>query len=247
MKIIDEIFDDISFKIGPEKNIRKEYLYRIIKRFYKLAGLEKNFIFKNLIIPNDKLDHELKNALLNIKAMASFANGYIINRICKNLKDDQIYVNIGVWKGFSLIAGMVNTNCHVDGIDNFSEFKETNPKEEFLTNFNKYKNTTKHKFYEMDYKIYLKEFESRKVPINFYFYDGAHYYKDQLENLEIAHNFFSKDTIILIDDFNGEQVEQATMDFISKYPNQFKILKQNKTKNLNHPSFWNGNMIFQRV
>ena len=37
------------------------------------------------------------------------------------------------------------------------------------------------------------------------------------------------------------------MDFISKYPNQFKILKQNKTKNLNHPSFWNGNMIFQRV
>ena len=40
MKIIDEIFDDISFKIGPEKNIRKEYLYRIIKRFYKLAGLE---------------------------------------------------------------------------------------------------------------------------------------------------------------------------------------------------------------
>jgi len=141
MKIIDEIFDDISFKIGPEKNIRKEYLYRIIKRFYKLAGLEKKFIFKNLIIPNDKLDHELKNALLNIKAMASYANGYIINRICKNLKDDQIYVNIGVWKGFSLIAGMVNTNCHVDGIDNFSEFKETNPKEEFLTNFNKYKNT----------------------------------------------------------------------------------------------------------
>jgi len=45
----------------------------------------------------------------------------------------------------------------------------------------------------------------------------------------------------------GEQVEQATMDFISKYPNQFKILKQNKTKNLNHPSFWNGNMIFQKV
>ena len=69
MKIIDEIFDDISFKIGPEKNIRKEYLYRIIKRFYKLAGLEKNFIFKNLIIPNDKLDHELKNALLNIKVI----------------------------------------------------------------------------------------------------------------------------------------------------------------------------------
>ena len=49
----------------------------------------------------------------------------------------------------------VNTNCHVDGIDNFSEFKEINPKEEFLTNFNKYKNTSKHKFYEMDYKIYL--------------------------------------------------------------------------------------------
>ena len=48
MKIIDEIFDDISFKIGPEKNIRKEYLYRIIKRFYKLAGLEKILSLKIL-------------------------------------------------------------------------------------------------------------------------------------------------------------------------------------------------------
>ena len=37
--------------------------------FYKLAGLEK-ILSKNFIIPNDKLDHELKNALLNI-TMAS--------------------------------------------------------------------------------------------------------------------------------------------------------------------------------
>ena len=195
---IENIFDDISFKVSPKDDYRSSYRFRFIKSFYKIFKKEKNYVFDNCIINKEKIDLDLRKELIKIDSMSTYAIGYLINRICKNLSKNQVYLNIGCWKGFSLIAGMVNTNCHVDGIDNFSEFKETNPKEEFLTNFNKYKNTSKHKFYEMDYKIYLKEFESRKVPINFYFYDGAHYYKDQLENLEIANNFFSKADISLI-------------------------------------------------
>ena len=65
--------------------------------------------------------------------MSTYAIGYLINRICKNLSDNQVYLNIGCWKGFSLVAGMINTKCKVIGVDNFSQF--TGPKNDFIKNF----------------------------------------------------------------------------------------------------------------
>ena len=39
--LLNEILAKIEFKISPNKNIRKEYLYRIKKNFYKLINSEK--------------------------------------------------------------------------------------------------------------------------------------------------------------------------------------------------------------
>ena len=69
--------------------------------------------------------------------LATMQNVVLINQICKNLSSNQLYVNIGCWKGFSLIAGMIDTSCEVIGIDDFSQFG--GPREEFFNNFNKYR------------------------------------------------------------------------------------------------------------
>ena len=55
--------------------------------------------------------------------------------------NNENYINIGVWKGFSLIAGMINTNCSVYGVDNFSEFN--GPRNELIKNFDLLKNDKK--------------------------------------------------------------------------------------------------------
>lgn len=245
MNIINEIFENIKFNINPDENYRKKYLFRFLKRIYSLSGKEKLFLFNNLKILNGKEDIYLKKILLNIESMSTYAIGHIINQICKNLKKDELYVNIGVWKGFTLIAGMINTNCNVQGVDNFSEFG--GPKDIFLDNFNKFKITDKHKFYEFDYKVFFMNFEKTNSKINFYFYDGEHSYKNQYDNLEIANNFFVKDSIVLVDDINFEEVEQGTEDFIRKNSSKFRLIKKIKTKNNHcHPTYWNGIMIFQK-
>jgi len=154
MNIVNEIFKNIKFNINPDEDYRKKYLFRFLKRIYSLAGKEKLFLFNNLKILNGKEDIYLKKVLLNIESMSTYAIGHIINQICKNLKKDELYVNIGVWKGFTLISGMINTICNVQGVDNFSEFG--GPKDIFLDNFNKIKINGKHKFYELDYKVFLK-------------------------------------------------------------------------------------------
>ena len=243
---IDNIFENIDFKIKPNQDYRKEYIFRVKKIIYKILNKEKNYVFSNLIIKNEnKSDLILKKELLKINSMSTYAIGHVINKICQKLNNDENYVNIGVWKGFSLIAGMLNTNCSVYGNDNFSQFD--GPKEEFTKKFNLLKNEEKHFFYECDYKNFFIKYEKLNKPINFYYYDGEHSYKNQFENLIIAKDYFKSGTIILVDDVNFQEVEAGTKDFISKYQNDYKILKDIKTANNHcHPSYWNGLFLFQK-
>ena len=59
--LINEILSKIEFKIQPDKNIRKQYIYRIKKRIYKFLNNEKNFINSNTIFRN--IDKEEKEAI----------------------------------------------------------------------------------------------------------------------------------------------------------------------------------------
>ena len=241
---IENIFKDIKFKISPDINYRKSYNYRFIKGILKLINKDKDFDFSNCIISKGVEDLDLRTALLKIDSMSTYAIGYIINRICKLLTKNQLYLNIGVWKGFSLISGMINTNCEVIGIDNFSEFG--GPKKNFLENFNKYKKEN-HAFFEEDYLNFFKKFEKESRFIDFYFYDGEHSYENQYKNLGIADQFLKKGSIVLIDDINFDDVYNGTMDFVSKSSSKFEILKEIKTANNHcHPSYWNGIIILRK-
>ena len=242
---IENIFNNIKFKLNPEEDYRKAYLFRLKKGLFKLISLERKFLFNNCIINNEFENIKLKNILLKIDSMSTYAIGHIVNQLCKKLSENQIYLNIGCWKGFTLVSGMIDTNCKVIGVDNFSQFE--GPKKEFYANFDKYKNAEKHSFYDEDYKIFFKKFEKTKNKINFYYYDGEHSYKNQYENLEIADNFLDKGSIVLIDDINFSEVENGTKDFLSKTKSSYKILKDIKTANNHcHPSFWNGIMILEK-
>ena len=64
--------------------------------------------------------------------MSTYAIGHIVNQLCKRLSENQIYLNIGCWKGFTLVSGMIDTNCKVIGVDNFSQFE--GPKKDFYSN-----------------------------------------------------------------------------------------------------------------
>ena len=242
---IEKIFNQIHFKIKPYDNYRKAYLFRFIKIIYKILGKKREYVFNNCQISKTFENLVLKRALLKIETMSTYAIGHVINQICKNLSPNQTYLNIGCWKGFTLIAGMIGTNCKVIGVDNFSEFGS--PREDFLKNFKLYQKEEIHSFYEDDYKIFFKNFEKNNEKIDFYYYDGEHSYKNQYDNLEIVENFLSKDSIIMIDDINFVEVETATKDFINKNISKYEIIKEIKTANNHcHPSFWNGIIIIKR-
>ena len=120
-ELLNEILSKIEFKIQTDQNIRKEYIYRIKKKIYKIFKNERKFINSNTILKNiTKDEREAIKKLSLIDTMSKISIGFIINQICKNLNNEGVYLNIGVWRGFSMFAGMINTDCEVYGVDNFS-------------------------------------------------------------------------------------------------------------------------------
>ena len=259
--LINEIISKIEFKVQPSQNIRKEFLFRIKKRFFKLINQEKKFINSITSFTDiDKVDQESINKISLIDTMSKISVGFIINQISKSLGDKGIYVNIGVWRGFSMFAGMINTSCEVHGVDNFSfdyedgnkSLNNINEEEQTRRYFHEhldfFQNKSKHFFHDMDYKNFLDLWSKKNKYIDFYYYDGEHSYNNQYENLNIAKQFFKKGTIILIDDYNEINVQNATLDFIGKFSSSFKILKEIKTANKYiHPTYANGIILIEKI
>ena len=85
--------------------------------------------------------------------MSTPAIGVMFNKICRSLRKDQIFVNIGAYKGFSTISGMINTKCEVHSVDNFSEYDK--PEKIMMQNFNLFKKEN-HYFHNQDYELFFK-------------------------------------------------------------------------------------------
>jgi hypothetical protein len=181
--------------------------------------------------------------LCGIPRMSTFAIGAMINEGISRMPEEHCLVNVGVWCGFTFLAGLAgNPEKRAVGVDNFSEYGA--PREQFLSSFNKYRSPN-HCFFEMDYVDYFRNIHDG--PIGFYIYDGSHDYDSQLKGLQVAEPFFAKNCIVLVDDTNWPAPRQSTLDFISSSKHEYRVLLDENTLTNCHPTLWNGIMIFQRV
>jgi hypothetical protein len=189
-----------------------------------------------------KMKRNLRKAC-RIPKMSTFAIGALLNEGVSQMSENHVYVNIGVWHGFTFLSGLIdNQKKKCIGIDNFSEFG--GPKDVFFERFKKCKSSN-HLFYEMDYTDYFSTVHNE--PIGLYMYDGSHNYKDQLKGLQMAEQFFSQDCIIVIDDTNYDEVRQAIEDFLAGSSCRYKTLLDKKTYCNCHPTFWNGIVVLKKV
>lgn len=141
-KIIDNInAKTLSFQKNEDFFSKKEFeknrpiIWKIIGKIFPEY---RNYPFHNLTKFKNLEEREIDflNKIKKINGMSTLTNALLINQLCQSIGKKN-YVNIGCWEGFSLISGMINTNCNVYGVDNFSQFN--GPSEKFYKNFNKYK------------------------------------------------------------------------------------------------------------
>ena len=196
------------------------------------------------ILPEDQDEYSnVLSPILNVPRMSTFAIAAIISRTVREIAQDTAYVNVGIWHGYSLLAGMLgNEQKKVVGVDNFSMFG--GPKDYASKIFNKVK-ADNHFLFDLDYRDYFSNIH--KGEIGFYFYDGDHSYENQIEGLRVAEKYFARNCIVMVDDINWEAPLRATLDFISESTNKYEIILNYRTAWDGHPTFWNGILVFKRV
>ena len=152
--------------------------------------------------------------LQDVKSMSTLANAYLIHEITRFLENDEVYLNIGVWQGFTFFAGVLNRQATSIGVDNFSEFGA--PREKFLANFAHLRHP-KAFFWDVDYKEYFATMHNERK-IGSYFYDGAHDYNNQMTALTLPEPYFAENVIILVDDFKQSACKTCDAGFCQRPP-----------------------------
>jgi len=175
--------------------------------------------------------------------MSTFAIAAVINRAVSLMPEGAAFVNVGVWNGFTFLAGMAgNPERRCVGVDDFSEFG--GPRQPFLARFER-RRSPSHAFYEMDYTDYFAK--RHEGPIGVYLYDGEHGYDNQLRGLATAERFFAPGCVIIVDDTNLPDPRRATLDFMAARPGAYRVLLDRTTAGNGHPTFWNGLLVLQRA
>ena len=178
-----------------------------------------------------------------IPRMSTPAIGALINRGVASMAPGEAFVNVGVWNGFTFLAGVSGNPDQVCiGVDNFSQFG--GPKEAFRSRFEQFR-SARHRFYDMDYKDYFAS--THKEPIGFYLYDGEHSYQNQFDALRLAEPFFASGAVIMVDDTNDPEPRQATLDFVRGNKNRYETILDVKTHENQHPTWWNGVMLIRKI
>jgi len=209
-----------------------------------LARVGASLEVANTRLPADRVEaRPLIRQLLTMPRMSTYAVAALINKAVHQMPSGTAFVNVGVWHGFSFLAGAVaNPDRRCIAIDNFSQYGS--PRAEFLKRFEASR-SPRHEFHDMDYVDYFARVHSGAI--GFYFYDGEHSYRNQYRGLEAAEPFFAAGCVILVDDTNADEPRRATLEFINRSSGKYRLLFDRRTTRNSHPTFWNGVMGFART
>ena len=178
------------------------------------------------------------NQILKMEGMSGKKTRHFYNNICS--MDDARYLEIGTWKGSSLCSAMYKNKMTCVAVDNWSEM--WGPKEEFMSNFNKFKGENNATFIEKN----CWDIDPNTIgKFNIYMYDGNHTATSHFQALSHYLPCLDNEFIYLVDDWNWEKVRNGTMGSIKK--NNLRVLYQKWIHTpSNHPSndWHNGISIF---
>ena len=207
MNIINHVFsiDETTINFSGDKN---DTYSKVIENSFTSA-----------ISGKSNLSDEIKT----MKGLSGRKFRVMMNNLIKIFKNPK-YLEIGSWLGSSACSVCCNNKVNITCIDDWSQNFSTDldSKKIFKKNLKKILNKN------ISLQIIEKDF--RKVnfqnlnDINIYFYDGSHHYQDHYDAIKLVLPSLTKKFILIVDDWNWEQVRKGTLDSI--YNEKLKIISK---------------------
>ena len=164
----------------------------------------------------------------------------LVNLAAACLGPDEAYVEIGVFHGASLIAGMLdNEDKQFVGIDSFG-FRDASL-EKVEQNLERFGLPRPELLVGNAFEL-VPAGALDGTPVGVWYYDAAHDYESQLEGLRIAEPWLAPGALMIVDDTDWEQVGRAMDDYLAEQPRARRILTI-EGKERGFPQWWEGMQV----
>lgn len=135
-----------------------------------------------------------------------------LNHLSKSLGDFN-YLEIGVWKGSTAKCVLHNSCANALLVDNWSQFG--GPRNAALQSLSRYIYEDRITLLDIDFKLLLN-YKTQLDP-KVYYYDGPHDYEAHYAAIELITKFSSDELIVIIDDWNWDNVRNGTLNALRDF------------------------------
>jgi predicted O-methyltransferase YrrM len=181
-------------------------------------------------------DRRFAPILAEVGGLARENNLALLNLAASLLGRGESYVEVGSFKGLSLIAAMLGNSGDFVGIDNFSmegggrALLEKNLRGHGLTG---------HTILAGDALGLLRDGALAGRRVGVYYYDAAHDYRSQLDALRLVEPHLVEGALLIVDDTDWTQVRRAIRDYLRSQP-RARLLLEIAGKDRGQPWWWEG-------
>jgi predicted O-methyltransferase YrrM len=186
-------------------------------------------------------DRRFASILADVGGLACENNLALLNLAASLLDAGESYVEVGSFKGLSLIAAMLGNTGDFVGIDDFSLGDGSRARLE--ANLGRY-GLAGHAILEGDAFELLGQgaLGSRRVGV--YYYDAAHDYRSQVRGLRLIEPHLAEDALLIVDDTDWPHVARAVRDYQARQP-RAELLVSLGGRGRGQPWWWEGVQVLR--
>lgn len=184
-----------------------------------------------------------------VQGMTTPSNMHMLNYAVRCLERDEVYLEVGTWRGSTFIGAMDGNTAHGYAIDNDTMTSHNNDERPSIEVW--HENVSHFEMAKRSHYITgtvpdVWETLSKKLsgPVGAYLFDGDKTTADDAYmGLRGVVPFLAKRAVILVDDANTVQIRLAVQQFLAdNFPMMCKLIDLPTPGNC-WPAFWNGLMI----
>jgi predicted O-methyltransferase YrrM len=185
-------------------------------------------------VPRDLRFAEILDA---VPGLARANNLALLNAAASCLEAREAYVEVGTYRGTSLIAAMPDNDAEFVAIDDWS--LGDGSREQLDRNLDRFGFAGRPEIIEGDAFETLRSGRLAGRAVGVYYYDNGHEYEQQLEALRMIEPHLAGSALVIVDDTDWDDVSRATRVWLDEQP-RAELLLDIAGDDRGHPAWWQG-------
>ena len=177
------------------------------------------------------------DVLEGVPGLARENNLALLNLAASLLPEGESYVEVGSYRGTSLVAALRENDADAVAIDDFS--LGDGSREQLEANLARFGLAGRPEILEGDFEKILRGDALGGRRVGVYYYDAGHSYEQQLAGLRLIEPHLADEALLVVDDSDWERVERADRDYLASQPHA-RLLFDIPGDDKGFPHWWKG-------